>query len=101
VEGSVEAGVVVGFDLEGLRMVYFVVMRVYRQMSAVFTYQELSRATKYGENGAGLEEEYGGGGEEGRCTVEGRAWRRRVDCVSHDWAVSRYGMSTRELRSST
>lgn len=28
--------------------------------------------------------------EEGReRTVEGRAWRRRVDWVSHDWAVSR------------
>jgi hypothetical protein len=25
-------------------------------------------------------------------TVEGLAWRRRVDCASHDWAVSRYGM---------
>lgn len=22
----------------------------------------------------------------------GRAWRRSVDCVSHDWAVSRYGI---------
>jgi len=24
-----------------------------------------------------------------RRTVVGRAWRRRVDCVSHDWAVGR------------
>jgi hypothetical protein len=29
-----------------------------------------------------------GGGLEGR-TVAGRACRRRVDCVSHSWAVSR------------
>lgn len=27
-----------------------------------------------------------------RRTVEGRALRRRVDCVSHCWAVSMYGI---------
>lgn len=27
----------------------------------------------------------------------GRAWRRRVDCVSHSWAVSRCGILALEV----
>ena len=70
-----EGVVVLGFVLRGLdfersrggMMVYFVVMRV-----------------------CGLLDE--SEEREERRTVEGRAWRRRVDCVSHCWAVSRYGI---------
>lgn len=29
----------------------------------------------------------------GGRTVDGRAWRRSVDCVSHSWAVFRYGIA--------
>jgi hypothetical protein len=47
-------------------MVYLVVMRVYGDISWVW-----------------------GRGEGGRGTVVGLACRRRVDCVSHCWAVSR------------
>ena len=45
--------------------------------------------------GAGLEKGgnpggiFPGGGGRRRRTVVGRAWRSRVDCVSHDWAVGR------------
>jgi hypothetical protein len=57
-------------------MVYFDVMRVCDELLARF--------------GAGVDNGWEG---EGKIrTVEGRALRRRVDCVSHDWAVSRYGI---------
>lgn len=58
-----------GADFEGLRRVYFVVMRVWE-----------------GLDGWWIE------GEEGRRTVEGRAWRRREDWVSQVSALSRYGI---------
>jgi hypothetical protein len=75
--GDRASSVVVGFeedlgfrgeDEEGFRRVYLVVMRVW---------DGLERAK---------------GEEMGGRTVEGLAWRRRVDWVSHVSALSRYGM---------
>ena len=67
--------------------VYFVVMRVWKEVGGGL----VGGAYKGLEDwriGRGLEDWERRGGE-GRRTVVGRAWRRRVDWWSQDWAVGR------------
>tara|TARA_R110002060_G_scaffold16824_2_gene23336 strand:+ start:68 stop:289 length:222 start_codon:yes stop_codon:yes gene_type:complete len=69
-----------GGEEEGGGMVYLLVIRVWDMLAMDFS------------GGGGVWEEEGNGEMGGELTVAGRAFKRRLDCVSHCWAVSRYGI---------